>query len=49
MSTRINSHGFLYPELLEGCTACRACYDVCPDFVFEVFKFAVPVSTVPEG
>lgn len=48
MSTSTNSHGFLYPELLEGCTACRACFDVCPDFVFEVFKFSVPVSSPRE-
>ncbi len=45
MSTALNGHGFAYPELSEGCTACRACYDVCPDFVFEVFKFAVPLRT----
>ena len=44
MSTALNSHGFAYPELSEGCTACRACYDVCPDVVFEVFKFAVPLA-----
>lgn len=44
MTEATNSHGFAYPELVEGCTACRACYDICPDFVFEVFKFAVPVT-----
>jgi 2-oxoglutarate ferredoxin oxidoreductase subunit delta len=43
MSEAINHHGFAYPELLEGCTACRACYDICPDFCFEVYKFAEPV------
>jgi 2-oxoglutarate ferredoxin oxidoreductase subunit delta len=45
MSAALNGHGFAYPELSEGCTACRACYDVCPDFVFEVFKYAVPISS----
>jgi 2-oxoglutarate ferredoxin oxidoreductase subunit delta len=45
MSTETNGHGFAYPELSEGCTACRACYDVCPDFVFEVFKFEVPIRS----
>jgi 2-oxoglutarate ferredoxin oxidoreductase subunit delta len=45
MSSATNNHGFAYPELAPGCTACRACYDVCPDFVFDVFKFAVPISS----
>jgi ferredoxin len=34
--------GYRYPELLVGCTGCRACLEVCPDFVFEVFKFDEP-------
>jgi 2-oxoglutarate ferredoxin oxidoreductase subunit delta len=44
MSELVNGHGFQYPELLAGCTACRACFEVCPDFVFEVYKFDVPVE-----
>ena len=29
----------MLPRLLDGCTGCRACADVCPDFVFEVYRF----------
>ena len=39
---RTNQRGYRYPELLAGCTACRACADVCPDFCFEVHRFAEP-------
>lgn len=39
---RHNGRGFRYPELRAGCTACRACAQVCPDFVFEVWKFDEP-------
>jgi 2-oxoglutarate ferredoxin oxidoreductase subunit delta len=48
MSSETNRHGFAYPELSEGCTACRACYDICPDFVFDVFRYAVPVASVSD-
>ena len=44
-----NTHGYLYPLLVSpGCTACRACAQICPDFVFQVWKFREPVS-VPAG
>jgi len=36
---RIGAH---YPELLSGCTGCRACWLVCPDFCFEVWQFDEP-------
>jgi 2-oxoglutarate ferredoxin oxidoreductase subunit delta len=49
MSEATNGHGFAYPLLVEGCTACRACYDVCPDFVFQVFKYTEPVTTERAG
>jgi 2-oxoglutarate ferredoxin oxidoreductase subunit delta len=38
-----NSRGFLYPLLLDGCTACRACAQVCPDFVFQVWHYDEPI------
>jgi ferredoxin len=44
MSTDHNALGYRYPELLPGCTGCRACFDVCPDFVFEVYKFDEPID-----
>ena len=43
MSTDVNQSGFRYPLLRPGCTACRACHAVCPDFVFEVYKFDAPL------
>jgi 2-oxoglutarate ferredoxin oxidoreductase subunit delta len=40
-----NSTGFLFPLLSAGCIACRACARVCPDYVFQVWKFDDPVVT----
>lgn len=48
MSTEINATGYRFPLLAAGCTACRACRDVCPDYCFEVFKFDTPVATFVE-
>src|SRR5439155_16037394 len=45
MSTAVNHMGYRYPELYAGCTGCAACSYVCPDFVFEVFRFDEPVLT----
>jgi 2-oxoglutarate ferredoxin oxidoreductase subunit delta len=45
---RFNQRGYQYPELSAGCTACRACVDVCPDFVFQLWKFDSP-RELPEG
>jgi len=44
MAEATNHHGFKFPELLPGCTACRACYEVCPDFVFDVFRYETPIE-----
>ncbi len=40
----LNSKGYRYPQLLAGCTACRACAQICPDFVFQVWKFETPIE-----
>jgi 2-oxoglutarate ferredoxin oxidoreductase subunit delta len=45
---RFNQRGYRYPELQAGCTACLACAQVCPDFVFQVWKFDDPVE-LPDG
>ena len=39
-----NGRGYLYPQLLPGCTACQACAQICPDFVFQVWKYDEPVE-----
>jgi 2-oxoglutarate ferredoxin oxidoreductase subunit delta len=49
MSTEVNENGYRFPLLVEGCTACRACRDVCPDFCFDVFKYDDPITAqVPQ-
>jgi len=45
MSNAVNATGYHYPELHPGCTGCAACLFVCPDFVFEVFRFDQPRLT----
>jgi 2-oxoglutarate ferredoxin oxidoreductase subunit delta len=42
MSAAVNATGYRYPELQEGCTGCTACQLVCPDHVFEVYRFDRP-------
>ena len=45
----VNTRGYRYPLLLAGCTGCRACAQICPDFVFQVYKYETPLSiVVPE-
>ena len=43
MSSEVNAIGFAYPQLWPGCTGCGACLLVCPDFCFEVYRYAEPV------
>jgi 2-oxoglutarate ferredoxin oxidoreductase subunit delta len=38
MSKDINEIGFRYPLLSAGCTGCTACQQVCPDYIFEVYR-----------
>jgi len=46
---RTNTRGYRFPELLVGCTGCRACADVCPDFCFQVYRFDEARTWTPEG
>lgn len=39
-----NDEGYHYPELTPGCTACHACAVICPDFVFQVWRYDTPVE-----
>lgn len=38
-----NDGGYRYPRLSDGCTACRACAQICPDFVFQVWHYDEPI------
>jgi 2-oxoglutarate ferredoxin oxidoreductase subunit delta len=40
----VNTRGYAYPQLLVGCTGCRACSQICPDFVFQVYKYDTPIE-----
>ena len=41
----VNTRGYRYPLLLPGCTGCKACSQICPDFVFQVYKYDTPVPS----
>lgn len=49
MSDMVNELGYRLPVLWPGCTACSACARVCPDLVFEVFRFDEPVLMDDDG
>lgn len=40
----VNPRGYRYPQLLPGCIACKACAQICPDFVFQVYRYDEPVE-----
>lgn len=44
----VNTRGYAYPQLLAGCTGCRACSQICPDFVFQVYKYETPIEVETE-
>jgi 2-oxoglutarate ferredoxin oxidoreductase subunit delta len=39
MSTMRNEKGYFVPELLQGCTGCSACQLICPDYVFDIYRY----------
>jgi 2-oxoglutarate ferredoxin oxidoreductase subunit delta len=40
----VNTRGYRYPRLMAGCTGCKACSQICPDFVFQVYKYETPLE-----
>ena len=40
----VNARGYRYPRCWSGCTGCQACSQICPDFVFQVYKYDTPRS-----
>lgn len=45
---RRNAAGYLLPQLHQGCIACGLCAQVCPDFVFQVWRYNTPEQVVIE-
>jgi 2-oxoglutarate ferredoxin oxidoreductase subunit delta len=43
MSQTVNRQGYRFPELAAGCTGCTACLLICPDYVFEVWRYPTDV------
>jgi 2-oxoglutarate ferredoxin oxidoreductase subunit delta len=44
MSHEVNARGYRFPVLHPGCTGCQACQQICPDWVFEVFRYDEPIE-----
>ena len=44
MGGEVNDRGYRFPLLRPGCTGCKACSQICPDFVFQVYKYEVPLD-----
>jgi 2-oxoglutarate ferredoxin oxidoreductase subunit delta len=43
-----NDRGYRYPQLFAGCIACKACSQICPDFVFQVYRYDDPIESAPD-
>ena len=42
-TTVVNTTGHRFPLLIApGCTGCKACSQICPDFCFQVYKYDEP-------
>ena len=41
--TEVNARGYRYPVLHPGCIACHLCTAICPDFVFQVYRYDEPI------
>jgi 2-oxoglutarate ferredoxin oxidoreductase subunit delta len=49
-TTEVNPTGHRYPLLIApGCTGCKACSQICPDFCFQVYKFDEPLDIEMTG
>ena len=48
MAEERNGRGYHFPVLHPGCTGCGACAAICPDFVFQVWRYEDP-ATGPAG
>ncbi len=40
----VNQRGYPFPKLSAGCVGCKACSQICPDFVFQVYRYETPVQ-----
>jgi 2-oxoglutarate ferredoxin oxidoreductase subunit delta len=47
-TNEVNATGYRYPQLRAGCTGCKACAQICPDFVFQIYKYETPIQ-MPTG
>ena len=41
-TAHVNTRRYRYPILIPGSTGSKACAQICPDFVFQVYKFDTP-------
>ena len=48
-TTAVNGRGYRYPRLVPGCTGCKACSQICPDFVFQVYRYETPLEIEVAG
>lgn len=49
MTEQRNERGYHFPVLHPGCTGCGACAAICPDFVFQVWRFEESLTGPADG